>query len=115
MPRRQMIAHMCSLARRRRYSFCAGNDLEDFIKNPPGPGENLQAGLMKALINLDKPLVAAVQGAAVGGDYHGDALRLHYAGQSAEFQMPFINLGLVPEFGTTCSVPASFGYIRAAE
>jgi enoyl-CoA hydratase/carnithine racemase len=47
-------------------SFCGG-DLEDFIKNPPGPGEVPQARLMKALINLDKPLVAAVQGAAVGG------------------------------------------------
>jgi enoyl-CoA hydratase/carnithine racemase len=71
---------------------------------------------MKALINLDKPLVAAVQGAAVGG---GTTMLTHcdfvYAGQSAKFQMPFINLGLVPEFGTTCSVPASFGYIRAAE
>jgi len=38
-----------------------------------------------------------------------------YAGESARFQMPFINLGLVPEFGSTCSVPASIGYVRAAE
>src|SRR6201986_2125264 len=41
-------------------SFCAGNDIEDFLKNPPGPGESLQAGLMNALVNLAKPLVAAV-------------------------------------------------------
>ena len=97
-------------------SFCAGNDVEDFMKNPPGPGESPQALLMTALMNLDKPLVAAVRGAAVGG---GTTMLTHcdfvYAGQSAKFQMPFINLGLVPEFGTTCSVPARFGYVRAAE
>src|SRR6202140_304362 len=48
-------------------SFCAGNDIDDFLKNPPGPGESPQAGLMNALVNFDKPLVAAVQGAAIGG------------------------------------------------
>ena len=48
-------------------SFCAGNDIEDFLKNPPGPGESPQAGLMNALVNFDKPLVAAVHGAAIGG------------------------------------------------
>ena len=97
-------------------AFCAGNDVEDFLKNPPGPGESPQAILMKALLNLDKPLVAAVHGAAIGG---GTTMLMHcdfvYAGESAKFQMPFINLGLVPEFGTTCSVPARFGYVRAAE
>src|SRR5881296_1021917 len=48
-------------------SFCAGNDVEDFLKNPPGPGESPQARLMEALINFDKPIVVAVQGAAIGG------------------------------------------------
>jgi enoyl-CoA hydratase/carnithine racemase len=97
-------------------SFCAGNDLEDFMKNPPGPGESPQSRLMNALINFDKPLVAAVHGAAIGG---GTTMLTHcdfvYAGENAKFQMPFINLGLVPEFGTTCSFPARFGYVRAAE
>ena len=38
-----------------------------------------------------------------------------FAGESAKFQMPFVNLGVVPEFGSTCSLPARMGYIRAAE
>src|SRR5450755_2794847 len=41
-------------------SFCAGNDIEDFLRNPPGPGESPQAGLMKAFVNFDKPVVVAV-------------------------------------------------------
>src|ERR1700730_276715 len=47
-------------------SFCAGNDIDDFLKNPPGPGDSPQAQLMHAFIALDKPLIAAVQGAAIG-------------------------------------------------
>ena len=97
-------------------SFCAGNDVEDFLKNPPGPGESPQARLMNAFINFDKPLIAAVQGAAIGG---GTTMLTHcdfvYAGETAKFQMPFINLGLVPEFGSSCSVPMRIGHIRAAE
>src|SRR5258707_11100217 len=97
-------------------SFSAGNDVEDFLKNPPGPGESPQALLENALINFDKPLVAAVRGAAIGG---GTTMLMHcdfvYAGESTKFQMPFINLGLVPEFGSSSSVPARIGYIRAAE
>src|SRR6267378_2333583 len=97
-------------------SFCAGNDIEDFLKNPPGPGESPQAKLMAALVNFDKPIVVAVQGAAIGG---GTTMLTHcdfiYAAESAKFQMPFINLALVPEFGSSCSVPARIGYLRAAE
>jgi enoyl-CoA hydratase/carnithine racemase len=97
-------------------SFCAGNDLEDFLKNPPGPGESPQARLMNALVDFDKPLIAAVQGAAIGG---GTTMLTHcdfvYAGESAKFQMPFVNLAVVPEFGSSCSVPARVGHIRAAE
>jgi enoyl-CoA hydratase/carnithine racemase len=97
-------------------SFCAGNDVEDFMKNPPGPGESPQALLIKALVAFDKPIVAAVHGAAVGG---GTTMLTHcdfvYAGESAKFQLPFINLALVPEFGSTYSGPARIGYLRAAE
>jgi len=97
-------------------SFCAGNDIEDFLKNPPGPGNFPQARLMNALVDFDKPLIAAVQGAAIGG---GTTMLTHcdfvYAGESAKFAMPFVNLALVPEFGSSFSLPARIGHLRAAE
>src|SRR6266478_3937452 len=97
-------------------SFCAGNDIQDFLKNPPGSGESPQDRLIQALINFDKPIVAAAQGAAIGG---GTTMLTHcdfvFAGESAKFQMPFINLALVPEFGSSCTIPARAGYLRAAE
>ena len=97
-------------------SFSAGNDLEDFLKHPPGPGESPQAQLANALLNFDKPLIAAVKGVAIGG---GTTLLTHcdfvFAGESAKFQLPFVNLGLVPEFGSSWSLPARSGYLRSAE
>src|SRR5689334_23945739 len=97
-------------------SFSAGNDVEDFLKNPPGPGESPQARLGNALMNLDKPVIAVVKGVAIGG---GTTLLTHcdfvFAGESAKFQLPFVNLGLVPEFGSSWSLPARSGYLRAAE
>src|SRR6185503_15867409 len=97
-------------------SFSAGNDVEDFLKHPPGPGESPQAQLASAVLNFDKPLIAAVKGVAIGG---GTTLLTHcdfvFAGESAKFQLPFVNLGLVPEFGSSWSLPERSGYIRAAE
>ena len=97
-------------------SFCAGNDLEDFLKNAMGPGDSPQSRLIDALTNCDKPIVAAVHGAAIGG---GTTMLTHcdfvYASETTKFQMPFINLALVPEFGSSYSIPARIGYLRAAE
>jgi enoyl-CoA hydratase/carnithine racemase len=97
-------------------SFSAGNDIQDFLKNPPGAGESPQARLIEALIDFDKPIVVAVQGAAIGG---GTTMLTHcdfvFAGENAKFQMPFVNLALIPEFGSSYSVPARIGYLRAAE
>ena len=97
-------------------AFTAGNDVGDFLNNPPGPGNFPQGRLMDAFIRFEKPIVVAVQGAAIGG---GTTMLTHcdfvYAGESAKFQLPFINLGLVPEFGSSYSVPARMGHLRAAE
>src|SRR5262252_8101171 len=97
-------------------AFSAGNDVGDFLKNPPGPGESPQARLMDAFVRFEKPIVVAVQGAAVGA---GTTMLTHcdvvYAGESARFQLPFINLALVPEFGSSYSLPARIGHLRAAE
>src|SRR5262249_36955177 len=92
------------------------NDVGDFLKNPPGPGESPQARLMEAFVRFEKPIVVAVQGAAIGG---GTTMLTHcdfvYGGESAKFQLPFINLALVPEFGSSFSMPARVGHLRAAE
>jgi enoyl-CoA hydratase/carnithine racemase len=97
-------------------SFCAGNDIEDFLENPPGPGESPQARLENALVDFDKPLVAAVQGAAIGS---GTTMLTHcdfvFAGWSAQFRMPFVDVGVVPEFGSSWSMPATIGHVRAAQ
>src|SRR6266545_6648440 len=97
-------------------SFCAGNDIEDFLKNPPGPGESPQARLENAFVDFDKPLIVAVHGAAIGG---GTTMLTHcdfvIAGRSAQFRMPFVDLAVVPEFGASWSVPARIGHVRAAE
>ena len=97
-------------------TFCAGNDVGDFLKNPPGAGESPQSRLVNALIGFEKPIVVAVQGAAIGG---GTTMLTHcdfvYAGETARFQLPFVNLGLVPEFGSSFSLPARVGHLRAAE
>jgi enoyl-CoA hydratase/carnithine racemase len=98
-------------------SFSAGNDLEDFLKNPPADVTSSPQGrFIAALINFDKPLIAAVHGAAVGS---GTTVLMHcdfvYAAENTIFRMPFIDLALVPELGTSYLFPAQIGYIAAAE
>jgi enoyl-CoA hydratase/carnithine racemase len=72
--------------------------------------------LIHSLINFSKPLVAAVHGVAIGG---GTTILTHcdfvYAAENTKFQIPFINLALVPEFGSSFSLPRQIGYLQAAE
>jgi len=93
--------------------FTAGNDLEDFMKNPPGPGESPQTRLINVLVAFSKPLVAAVHDLAIGG---GTTILTHcdlvYAAEGTKFQVPFINLALVPEFGSSYSLPRQIGYLQ---
>jgi enoyl-CoA hydratase/carnithine racemase len=97
-------------------AFSAGNDLGDFLHNPPKSDDSPQARFIAALIEFDKPLVAAVQGVAIGG---GTTMLTHfdfvYAAEHTRFQMPFVNLALVPELGTSYWLPAQIGYLAAAE
>ena len=97
-------------------AFTAGNDLKDFLENPPGAEESAQSRLMRALLDFDKPVVAAVRGAAVGG---GTTMLLHcdfvFASEGTRFQLPFINLALLPEFGSSFLLPLRIGHLRAAE
>ena len=95
--------------------FTSGNDVGDFLKRPAG-GRTPAAALFETLPNLQKPIVAAVGGPAVG---IGSTLLLHcdlvYAAPDARFQLPFVPLGIVPEFGSTFLLPLIAGYQRAAE
>ena len=94
-------------------AFCAGNDLKDFMAGPQG-GEAAFA-FISALAAFDKPIVAAVQGLAVGVGatmlFHCD---LVYATPDARFITPFVNLGIVPEAGSSLLAPATLGHARAA-
>ena len=98
--------------------FSAGNDIGDFLDQPPaGPAEERPVfRFMNGLATFPKPVIAAVCGPAVG---IGTTLLFHcdlvYAGDNAAFSMPFVNLGICPEFGSTVLVPQMFGYHRAAE
>jgi len=97
-------------------AFCAGNDLGDFLHNPLKSDDSPQARFIAALIEFDKPLIAAVHGLAIGG---GTTMLTHfdfvYAAEHTRFQMPFVNLALVPELGTSYWLPAQIGYLAAAE
>ena len=94
--------------------FTSGNDIDDFMKRPPG--EPPAYVFMRALMGCDKPVIAAVTGAAIG---IGTTLLLHcdfvYVSDEARLAMPFVSLGLVPEFASSLIVPQLMGNARAAE
>jgi len=96
--------------------FTSGNDIEDFMQRPITSDESPAFGFMRALLACDKPVVAAVTGAAIG---IGTTLLLHcdfvYVSDEARLAMPFTSLGLVPEFASSIVVPQLMGNVRAAE
>ncbi len=96
--------------------FTSGNDLADFLSSPPTGPESPVMQFLAAISETRKPVVAAVNGLAVGV---GVTMLLHcdlaYAGATASFQMPFVNLGLCPEAGSTLLLPRIMGHQRAAE
>jgi len=96
--------------------FTAGNDLEDFLKNPPNSKDAPVFRFLWEISHASKPIVAAVAGVAVG---IGTTLLLHcdlvYAADNARFSMPFTQLGLCPEAASSLLLPNVAGYQRAAE
>jgi enoyl-CoA hydratase/carnithine racemase len=96
--------------------FSAGNDIGDFLNQPPSTPDSSVFRFLKAIASFPKPLLASVCGPAVG---IGTTLLLHcdlvYAGDNAMFSMPFVNLGLCPEAASSLLVPRLMGYQRAAE
>ena len=97
--------------------FTAGNDLSEFLAIAMGGVKNIAAyDFLKTLVRVEKPLIAAVNGRAVG---IGTTMLLHcdlvYASADAEFSTPFVNLGAVPEGGSSLLMPRKMGYVRAFE
>lgn len=95
--------------------FCAGNDLQDFIES--SQDESLAAlDFVKILSEFNKPIVAAVAGAAVG---IGTTLLLHcdmvIAANNTKFKLPFTQLGLCPEAGSSLLLTRLIGQNRAFE
>ena len=97
-------------------SFSAGNDLQDFLSGPALSAAHPAMQFLRTLATFGKPLLAAVQGQTVG---IGVTLLLHcdliVAARSAQFTLPFVALGLVPEAGSSLLLPRLIGHQRAAE
>jgi enoyl-CoA hydratase/carnithine racemase len=96
--------------------FTSGNDLADFLQNPPVGDDHPAYAFVRKISTFDKAIVAAVTGSCIGV---GATMLLHcdlvYAGENAIFAMPFVNLGLCPEAGSSLLLPTTAGQARAAE
>lgn len=96
--------------------FTAGNDIFDFMQRPPTGEDSAVVRLLMALVDFGKPIVASVEGHAVG---FGTTILLHcdfvLAAHSARFRMPFVSLGLVPEAASSVLLPGIVGLQRASE
>lgn len=103
----------CVLITGKGDAFCAGNDIGDFVAGPEGGAAAFD--FIRAIAAFDKPIMAAVQGLAVG---IGTTMLFHcdlvYAAPDARFVMPFVNLGIVPEAGSSLLAPAVLGHAKAA-
>ncbi|MGH9763662.1 MAG: enoyl-CoA hydratase [Blastocatellia bacterium] len=97
-------------------AFTSGNDLADFLNAPKSNGVNPAIRFLTAISSARKPLLAGVNGFAVG---IGVTMLLHcdlvYAAEEATFHLPFVNLGLVPEAASSFLLPRLVGHHRAAE
>ena len=98
--------------------FCSGNDIADFLQMKTiTPSDDVPVlRFMKTLAAMTKPVVAAVNGPAIGV---GTTALLHmdlaYAGEKARFQLPFVNIGICPEYAATYLLPRMIGHVKAAE
>lgn len=97
-------------------AFTAGNDLQDFMQHPPTSDDAPVGRFMRSLLDCEKPVIAAVTGIAVG---IGVTMLLHcdlvYVSEDAQLSMPFVALGLVPEFAASFVLPKLLGHSKAAE
>ncbi len=97
-------------------TFTSGNDLKDFLQDPAVDDSHVAYRFVRTISGAETPIVAAVNGICVGV---GATLLLHcdlvYAGESATFALPFVNLGLCPEAGSSLLLPLAAGHARAAE
>jgi enoyl-CoA hydratase/carnithine racemase len=97
-------------------AFTSGNDLVDFMKSPPIGESSPVARFLAALAAFTKPIVAAVSGPAIG---IGTTMLLHcdlvVADETARFHMPFVNLALVPEAGSSLLLSSLVGHRLASE
>jgi len=96
--------------------FTSGNDLEDFMQRPPSGEDSPVFRFMKTLADCGKPVVAAVTGGAIG---IGTTMLLHcdlvYVSDEARLAMPFVGLGLVPEYASSLLVTQLVGHVKATE